>query len=318
MIRAICLNPVIDRSYHVNGFEPGKKYFHLLREVSIGGKGINVAKVCKQCGEPVTLYGFIAGSNGKMIRAYMEKEGIDACLIEINGNTRETINIIDLEQGRESELVEQGPTVEVRQVEQLLCRLREDLQRDDIVICSGMTIEGAPADLYSEISAMCRWKEARCFLDTNSVTVEQLRKDGYYFYKPNLQELFELFGREPVSDRTAVRKLALQLVQDGVAYVLVSLGSEGGILAGREGCWEAVIPSVQVTSTIGSGDSTVAGFAIGLRKSWSMEEIFRFSMACGIANAMEKQVGRVDPERLEMIKNEIRIKNIPNKEVSYL
>ena len=173
MIRAICLNPVIDRSYHVNGFEPGKKYFHLLREVSIGGKGINVAKVCKQCGEPVMLYGFIAGSNGKMIRAYMEKEGIDACLIEINGNTRETINIIDLEQGRESELVEQGPTVEVRQVEQLLCRLREDLQRDDIVICSGMTIEGAPADLYSEISAMCRWKEARCFLDTNSVTVEQ-------------------------------------------------------------------------------------------------------------------------------------------------
>jgi len=133
-----------------------------------------------------------------------------------------------------------------------------------------------------------------------------------------MQELFELFGMEPVSDRTVVRKLALQLVQDGVAYVLVSLGSEGGILAGREGCWEAVIPSVQVTSTIGSGDSTVAGFAIGLRKSWSMEEIFRFSMACGIANAMEKQVGRVDPERLEMIKNEIRIKNIPNKEVSYL
>ena len=312
MIRAICLNPVIDRSYHVNGFEPGKKYFHLLREVSIGGKGINVAKVCKQCGEPVALYGFIAGSNGRMIRAFMEKEGIDACLIEINGNTRETINIIDLEQGRESELVEQGPTVEKRQVEQLLCRLREDLQRDDIVICSGMTIEGAPDSLYSEISAMCQWNEARCFLDTNSVTVEQLRKDGYYFYKPNMQELFELFGMEPVSDRTVVRKLALQLVQDGVAYVLVSLGSEGGILAGREGCWEAVIPS------IGSGDSTVAGFAIGLRKSWSMEEIFRFSMACGIANAMEKQVGRVDPERLEIIKNEIKIKNIPNKEVSYL
>ena len=41
-------------------------------------------------------------------------------------------------------------------------------------------------------------------------------------------------------------------------------------------------------------------------------------MACGIANAMEKQVGRVDPERLEMIKNKINIENIPNKEVSHL
>ena len=222
----------------------GKKYFHLLREVSIGGKGINVAKVCKQCGEPVTLYGFIAGSNGKMIRAYMEKEGIDACLIEINGNTRETINIIDLEQGRESELVEQGPTVEVRQVEQLLCRLREDLQRDDIVICSGMTIEGAPADLYSEISAMCRWKEARCFLDTNSVTVEQLRKRRFIiFISPNLQELFELFGREPVSDRTAVRKLAFTACSGWSGPLCwFSLGAEGGILAGKDCCWEAKSP----------------------------------------------------------------------------
>ena len=86
----------------------------------------------------------------------------------------------------------------------------------------------------------------------------------------------------------------------------------------RDSCWEAKIPSVEVTSTIGSGDSTVAGFAIGLRMGWSMEEIFRFSMACGIANAMEKQVGRVDPERLEMIKNKINIENIPNKEVSHL
>ena len=47
MIRAVCLNPVIDRTYHINGFQPGKKYFHLKPDLSVGGKGINVAKVCR-------------------------------------------------------------------------------------------------------------------------------------------------------------------------------------------------------------------------------------------------------------------------------
>lgn len=315
MIRAVCLNPVIDRSYHVNGFMPGRKYFRLKREVSVGGKGINVAKVCSQYGEPVVLYGYVAGSNGDMIREYVRREGIDACLIEVSGNTRETINIIDLEQGRESELVEIGPVVNGRQIGMLLARLQEDMLPQDIVICSGMTIDGAPSDLYGRISEMCRRKGARCFLDTNSVTVEQLKDDRYYFYKPNLTELFELFKMEPVTDRKTILKLALQLVDGGISHVLVSLGADGGILVGRDGCYKAEIPKVEVTSTIGSGDSSVAGFAIAIRRGWSLREAFRFSMACGIANAMEKQVGSVNPERVEIIKNQIRVRDIQKEEV---
>lgn len=317
MIRAVCLNPVIDRSYHVNGFEPGKKYFRLKREVSIGGKGINVAKVCRQCGEAVALYGYIAGSNGELIRSFMQQEAIGACLIEVSGNTRETINIIDLEQGKESELVEIGPVVNREQTEQLLVRLMEDLAQEDIVICSGMMIDGAPPGLYSRISQMCRMAGARCFLDTNSVTVEQLKEDGYYFYKPNLLELFELFQREPVMDRNTILQLAMQLVEGGISHVLVSMGADGGILAAKEACYEAVIPKTEVISTIGSGDAVVAGFAMGIQRGFSIEETFRLSMACGIANAMEKQVGRVNPDQLEIIKNQVRVRSIRNKEVMF-
>lgn len=310
MIRAVCLNPVIDRSYHVNGFEPGKKYFQLKREISIGGKGINVAKVCRQCGEPSALYGYIAGSNGEMIRSYVRKKAIDACLIEINGNTRETINIIDLQQGKESELVEAGPRVNQEQVHQLLGRLQEDLAPRDIVICSGMTIDGAPPGLYGQISGMCQAVGARCFLDTNSITLEQLRRDGYFFYKPNLLELFELFQMEPIMDKNTILQLAMQLVEGGISHVLVSLGAKGGILAGKEACYEVSIPKVEVTSTIGSGDSVVAGFAIGIRREWSMEDTFRFSMACGMANAMESQVGCVNLNKVEKIKQQITIRGI--------
>ena len=108
IIRAVCLNPVIDRTYHINGFQPGKKYFHLKPDLSVGGKGINVAKVCRLCGEETAVYGFIAGSNGHLIQEQVEEAGIEHYLIPIDGNSRETINIIDLDKGAETEIVEQG------------------------------------------------------------------------------------------------------------------------------------------------------------------------------------------------------------------
>lgn len=314
MIRTVCLNPVIDRSYYIEEFEPGKKYFNLCREVSIGGKGINVAKVCRQCVEQVMLYGYIAGTNGEMIRECMSQKHIDSFLLEVQGNTRETINLIDLINERETELVEDGPAVEQWQIEHLLDRLYQDLKADDIVVCSGMTIKGAPKDFYGRISRLCMEKNSRCFLDTNSVTLEQIQQSSYYFYKPNLIELFEVFDMDKSEDVRTIIELACRLVKMGVQYVLVSLGADGGVLVGNGFCYQAVIPKVDVVSTIGSGDSVVAGFAVGIERGWDMVEVFKYSMACGMANSMQKEIGRVDLDIIEQIKGRIEVLPIKSEE----
>ncbi len=306
MIRAVCLNPVIDRTYHINGFQPGKKYFHLKPDLSVGGKGINVAKVCRLCGEETAVYGFIAGSNGHLIQEQVEEAGIEHYLIPIDGNSRETINIIDLDKGAETEIVEQGPSICKKQNEILLGKLEEDLEREDIVICSGIQIDGAPEDIYSQINKLCKKSGALCFLDTNNITISELKEQKYDFYKPNALEVAELFQEKMLSQARLVQ-LVRELLQTEKQQILVSLGGEGGMLITKDKCLIANIPKVKVSSTIGSGDSTVAGFAVGVKRGWSQSECFRYAMACGVVNSLYTQVGIVDKKQVEEMKKCIEI-----------
>ena len=95
MIRAICLNPAIDRTYYIDGFEAGDKYKTIIRGSARGARGVNVAKVCGQLGEPAAIYGFVGGAAGKRVRGEMERCCRSVRLVEIEGQTRTTINVID-------------------------------------------------------------------------------------------------------------------------------------------------------------------------------------------------------------------------------
>jgi len=62
---------------------------------------------------------------------------------------------------------------------------------------------------------------------------------------------------------------------------------------------KADIPEVPVKSSIGSGDATVAGFSVGLLRGYSLEDCLRLAMACGMSNAMSRQVGVVEKQTVE-------------------
>ena len=122
-----------------------------------------MAKVCRLCGEEVALYGYIAGSNGNLIHSEMEKAGIHSYLMAIEGNSRETINIIDLAGGNETEIVEQGPFVNGGQVRCLLSKLQKDIREGDIIVCSGIRIDGAPEDFTDKLTECAKEPEQNVF-----------------------------------------------------------------------------------------------------------------------------------------------------------
>ncbi len=306
MIRSICLNPVIDRSYYIDSFVTGRRIGNLVPAVSPGGKGINVAKVCRQCNVPVILYGFIAGANGSLIREYVEESGITARLFETEGNTRETINILDRVQNQETELVEEGPAVPSDQIRQFMQMLREDIMPDDIVICSGISITGAPEDIYVKISEICKEKQAKCFLDTNSVDKEILMKGSYFLYKPNHKEVCELFGRDITCDVVQIAEMAGKLTKQ-CEFILVSLGEEGGILVGKNIRCHLKVPKVDVVSTIGSGDSSVSGFAMGLEQGMDIIQCAKYAMGCGIYNSTQKGIACVNKAAALSLMNRIEV-----------
>ena len=88
---------------------------------------------------------------------------------------------------------------------------------------------------------------------------------------------------------------------------MISQGGQGSLLFTGEGIFKARIPKVNAVNTIGSGDSTVAGFCIGRARGLSVLECARLAMACGISNAMHSQVGFVEKDQVEELMERVTI-----------
>lgn len=307
MIRAICLNPAIDRTYYVDDFEAGYKYKDNRPRECAAGKGVNVAKVCAQLGEPAAIYGFVGGAAGKRVRGEMERCCRSVRLVEIEGETRTTINVIDRRRRRETEILEAGPRVTEEQVGTLLGRLEEDLGRGDIVVCSGISIGGAPRDIYVRISGMCRSVGAVCILDANGESMEEAAKGRYYLYKPNQNELAELCGVAPTTDPERLCRMARQVLPGRFSWIMVSMGDRGGLLVSGTECCLARVPEVPVMATIGSGDACVAGFCVGLAGGLAPRRAFALGMACGVVNSMNDEVACVPREQVYGLLDQITL-----------
>ena len=139
-------------------------------------------------------------------------------------------------------------------------------------------------------------------LDSSGPALRQGLLAAPWLIKPNRQETEELLGRR-LRKLSHVAKAAAGLVARGPQLALISLGADGAVLAsrGRTAIWWAKPPTVPVDSTVGAGDSLVAGFVTGYRATRSLEEALRLGVACGAATAMTpgtELCHRKDAERL--------------------
>jgi 1-phosphofructokinase/tagatose 6-phosphate kinase len=111
-----------------------------------------------------------------------------------------------------------------------------------------------------------------------------------------------------LKDTNEIIDACRKIVQDGVDIVVTSLGSEGAILVSNEEILLGKIPTVEVINTIGSGDSVVAGLAFGYSHGYSVKEMLRLGIACGIANTQFAQIGIVSKELVQKYLKDIEIK----------
>lgn len=310
MIHAICLNPVLDRIYHLEGFRPGVKFKQSVPELVASGKGVNVAKVCKTLGAPVTLYAFVGGFTGAFLKDAFAKRELNPLYFDAEGETRETVNIIDAEAESETEIIEAGPLVSPSECARFLETLERNLQPGDIAVCSGIPFNGAPQNIYNQIAALCARKGAKCALDTNGPNLIHSMNAQYYAVKPNYDELLELTGAPSADGEAALCALMKRAMEQHADYMLLSLGGEGALLSDGDRVWRAGAVRVPVYSTIGSGDSCFAGFLTAMLRGEGEETALRLAMACGAANAMHPGVADFNEKDVQALFAQSDVKRI--------
>ena len=306
MIHVICPNPAIDKLYAIDDFAPGEDYPGQRPLVRFGGKGVNVARVLSQLGAQVTLYAFMGEESETLFRREMEKRC--ACVfVAVPGACRTTVNVIDRKNGRETVITERGPAVSQEHVRQMMQALEANVQPGDLVCCSGSIIAGAPQDLYAQISRLSAKRGARCALDCNAAALPlSLEGASYALGKPNERELCALLGQARTQEPAAIARLARRLMPP-YETLLISMGAQGGVWAGKTCAWLARVPEKPVVSTVGSGDATFAGALHAMARGMDAAHALRLAMACGVANAMLGEVGSVRMEDVRSVMQEIAV-----------
>ena len=113
-----------------------------------------------------------------------------------------------------------------------------------------------------------RWGAAspRIAVDTSGAALRAVVDEASPdLIKPNDEELAELVGvaLESGADlAAAVLPVARALVPAKVAAALVTLGAAGAVLVNADGAWQATPPRIRVVSTVGAGDSSLAGYVL--------------------------------------------------------
>lgn len=308
MILTITLNPSIDRRYVVDGFEKGRVFRAREVQYTPGGKGLNVTKVIKAFNEPVVATGFLGGRSGEYIKDQLDDMNIQHKFVDIRGETRSCIAILSDDKSQ-TEVLEDGPYIFKEETLNFYELYRDIIKECEIICASGSLPKGLTSDTYRKLIDIAKEQNKKFILDTSGEALRLGVEGAPFLVKPNKEELEKLVGHSIVNEYE-IFKSAKHLLDKGINIVVISLGSKGSVVFSNDYAYRVKLPKVNAINPVGSGDSMVAGFAVALKRDYDFETMIRFASACGTANAMEAETGKVDIDNVRRLMKEIKIEEI--------
>jgi len=309
MITTVTLNPAIDKVYQMTAPIEGGTVMRVGSVVnSAGGKGINVARVAMRCGEDTIALGFLGGYNGLFLEDMLTKDGVNHLFTHTQAETRSSIKVLD-ERFLSTELIEPGLPVTDEETESFIDSFTEHIKESKVVVLSGSVPKGISADIYLRLTEIATSMGKKVIADTSGKLLENVISGRPFMIKPNLEELETLFNVK-INSLDEIVPYARKLHEDGIDYVVVSLGKDGAFLVCDEGVFHGIPPKVEVINTVGCGDSMVAGFAVSLSRGYGICDTLRYAISVATANALEAKTGDINPENINSISENVKIVKI--------
>lgn len=274
MIYTVTLNPATDIHYRVPGFAVGRESYADSVLTSCGGKGINVSRALTALGTENEAL-FLGDADGAFL-SRIRAEGIRAFAVPTGGHIRENVTIHDPVSG-ETRISLDTFSVTETEFAAISEALFSRLSAGDTVAFCGRNPKGVEKSAVMDLLKAIKAHGAALVLDSNSFTPEDILDVLPDLIKPNEQEL-AAFG-----DFSDVTSTAERLHEAGIRHVMISLGGDGIVYAGDTGVFRVSAPKITVRSTIGAGDSAIAGFIAAATAGKSARDCVRMAVAAGSA-----------------------------------
>jgi 6-phosphofructokinase 2 len=288
-IITITFNPCVDKSTSVNALKAESKLRCSAPVFEPGGGGINVARAIKKIGgDPIAIYPS-GGYSGKFLNLLLEKENLPVLTVETKYHTRENMIVLDLATNQQYRFDMPGPQLFEEEWQQCLQMVKEN--DSQFIVVSGSLPPGVPADIFARVSKMAKKQNRKLIVDSTEEALQSALEEGIYMIKPNIGELSRLVGKEELQS-FEVEPAAKDLINsDKCEIVVVSLGALGAMLVSRQQVLKIAAPVVKTKSTVGAGDSMVAGIVFFLSKGKSLLDALQYGVASGTAATLNSGTG---------------------------
>lgn len=282
----LTVNPAIDKSTTVAGIKPHSKLRCGHPVFEPGGGGLNVSRVIQELGGTSLCMYLAGGTTGGHLHEMLTDLDILQQVVPINGRVRENFAVIDTTNNQQYRFGMPGPIVNESEWKNTLSKLETVLSEDDFLVASGSLCPGMPMDFFSKVSKVAQSKKAKFILDTSGEALLKGVQAGVYLLKPNLGELATLCDLDSVTFHDLERTARDFLQESDCKILVVSMGAQGAMMVTENTIEYIAAPLVHQKSTIGAGDSMVAGMVHALAHGKSLSEMAKWGVACGTAATM--------------------------------
>lgn len=307
MLLIITPNPALDRTMVFHGLHLGAVQRTDEVVVAAGGKGFNVARAAQALGQPALVCAPIGGLTGDLVARLAEAEGLPARWTRHGaGETRTCILLVDRAGGDATALNEAGPTLVPADWGAYVAEVLALAPGAALAVICGSLPPGVPPEALGGLVADLGARGIAVLVDSSGPALAAALAAGPWGVKVNGGELGAVLGTQVEDVAGAVAALR-ELRLRGVSLAAVSLGAQGCVATDGTSNWWARPPREPVVSSVGSGDSLLAGLATGLLRGMPLPGALQLGVACGTADALTIGGGLIRPADLSRLRSAVSV-----------
>ncbi|NQY26414.1 MAG: 1-phosphofructokinase family hexose kinase [Piscirickettsiaceae bacterium] len=307
-ITTLCLNPALDVTYHVSQLIPEQKSRSDAARHDPGGNGINIGRALKRMQINAHTFCIVAGDVGQLLQRLLEHQLDNVYYEHVDGETRINSTIIELESQTQYQITDSGTPISDTQLDRVINDF-VSLTGQGFGIITGSCQPNIPCELYAELVREINKNSGKAVVDSHGESLRLAIEEKPFLIKPNRYELETIIKRKlpTISD---VANEARHIQNRGVTHVCISLGDEGAILVSPDNSYYAKALDVPINTTVGAGDSMVAGLVTGFSLHNDPQQALRYGIACGAGTVMHPGTELFSGDELVNFRQQVVIKTL--------
>lgn len=283
-VAILALNPSVDVSYEIPQLLEYQKVRAQQTWYHPGGNGINVARALTELQVPLQCCSVVAGESGDLLLKLLgDTLGDGHTSIRVPGETRLNTTVLQQHPPGQFEITSVGPFISAEMLADISgCFL--GMSAGTIAVLTGLLPPGVPESTYRELAESIQAGGGRVVVDSCGDVLEQAIEARPWMVRLNRYAL-EMTVKRRLDSEQRVAEAGRELQRRGIDYLCVTVGNQGAVLIDSDNSYHCSAPKVHIQSTVGCGDSLVAGLVAAALNGEGSEAMLRFGVVCGSATA---------------------------------